>query len=311
MNRAEFAFKAVDIALYPMQNAKRFKNIVCVKDIPYGNKPKQSADLFYREDILNDGKKHPAIVYFHGGGFIKGDKSYRVSVCEFYADNGYFVYNMNYEMPPEVAFPGMMFSCVDAINSFKKLLGEYNIDEDNIVLSGDSSGAYICAYAAALKYSEELRNELGAPDFGIDFKALMLMGGIYDIEKLVKGTTLFGIITETARMVLDFDLKNDFSNIGDYKYIKYISPAEYINEKWCSTFISWSDDDLVCQNQGEPMAEKLEKYVPYFDSYHIKGIQNNHCFHLNFGLNNKPAVECMNKSLEFLEKVTKEKTVTA
>ena len=89
----------------------------------------------------------------------------------------------------------------------------------------------------------------------------------------------------------------DFSNIKDFKYYDYISPAHFVNEKWCSTFICWADDDIVCQNQGEPMAEKLQKCVPYFDSYHVKGFQNNHCFHLNFGMGNKPAVECMNIKL--------------
>ena len=97
----------------------------------------------------------------------------------------------------------------------------------------------------------------------------------------------------------------------EFKYYDYISPAHFVNDKWCSTFICWADDDIVCQNQGEPMAEKLEKSVPYFDSYHVKGIQNNHCFHLNFGTKNKPAVECMNKSVEFLEKITQKETVTA
>ena len=51
-------------------------------------------DLYYRKDIVNDGKKHPLIIYFHGGGFIMGDKKRRVSICEFYANEGYFVYNV-------------------------------------------------------------------------------------------------------------------------------------------------------------------------------------------------------------------------
>ncbi|MBO5463436.1 MAG: alpha/beta hydrolase [Clostridia bacterium] len=310
MNKAELVFKAVDILCYPSQNTLRFKDIISVKDIPYGDSKRQKADLYYRSDILNDGNKHPLIVYFHGGGFIMGDKSYRVSISEFYADKGYFVYNVNYEMPPESACPEMFYGCVKGLNSVTKLFDKYNIDEDNIILTGDSSGAYICSYLAALKYDEDLREAVESDHIKIDLKGLMLMCGIYDLEVLLKGTTLFGVIPQTAKMVLDFDLKKDFSNITEFKYYDYISPANFVNDKWCSTFICWADDDIVCQNQGEPMAEKLEKAVPYFDSYHVKGFQNNHCFHLNFGTKNKHAVECMNKSVEFLEKITEKETVT-
>ena len=99
MNKAELVFKAVDILCYPSQNTLRFKDIISVKDIPYGDSKRQKADLYYRSDILNDGKKHPLIVYFHGGGFLMGDKKCRVGISEFYANEGYFVYNVNYEMP--------------------------------------------------------------------------------------------------------------------------------------------------------------------------------------------------------------------
>lgn len=304
MNKAEFAFKAVDVLCYRSQNCKRFKNVGVIKDIVYGDTEQQKADLYYRTDILNDGKTHPLVVYFHGGGFIMGDKDYRISISEFYADKGCFVYNVNYDMPPQCAGVDMFGNWVKTLNSVTDLFEKYNIDKDNIILSGDSSGAYLCSYLAALKFDDNLRKTVGCDDIKVDIKALMLMCGIYDLQVLLKGTKLFGVIPQTARMVLDFDLKSDLSNISEYEYYNCISPADFVNKNWCSTFICWSDDDLICQNQGEPMAEKLKQCVPYFDCYHIKGIQNNHCFHLNFGKNNKPAIECRNKSAEFLLKVT-------
>lgn len=304
-------FKAVDGLCYPAQNVLRFKDVVSIKDIPYGESSRQTADLYYRSDILNDGQKHPLVVYFHGGGFIMGDKKCRVSISEYYANEGCFVYNINYEMPPEKACPEMFYGCVKGLNSVTELFEKYNIDEDNIILTGDSSGAYICAYLAALKYDDDLRKAVESDEIKIDIKGLMLMCGIYDLEVLLEGTTLFGVIPKTAEMVFDFKLKKDFSNIKEFKYYDYISPSKFVNDKWCSTFICWADDDIVCQNQGEPMAEKLKANVPYFDYYHVGGLQNNHCFHLNFGTGNKPAVECMEKSLKFLKEIIKKETVTA
>ena len=310
MNKAQMVFKAIDGICFPMQNVKKYKDVVSVRDIPYGDLPRQKADLYYKPEILKDGKKHPLIIYFHGGGFIMGDKKCRVSICEFYANEGYFVYNINYEMPPTMACPEMFYGCAAGVNSAMKLFDKYNIDENKIIFTGDSSGAFLCSYVAALKFDDELRKAVECEEIKINVNGLMLMCGIYDLEVLLQGSSLMGVIPQTAKMVLNFDLKKDFSNITEFKYYDYISPANFVNDKWCPTFICWADDDLVCQNQGEPMAEKLQKCVPYFDSYHVKGIHNNHCFHLNFGTGNKPAVECMNKTLEFLKEITEEKTAT-
>lgn len=309
MNRAQLAFKAVDVLGKSSQNALRFKNIISEKDIAYGEGKRMKADLYYKPELLTDGKKHPLVVYFHGGGFLMGDKSYRVSISEYYADKGYFVYNINYEMPPEVEFTNMARGCVAGINSVRNLFGKYNIDEENIVVTGDSSGAFIASYVAALRFNPDLHKAIDCDEIEIDVKGLMLMCGIYDIEVLLKGTSLFGVIPQTAKMLLDFDLKKDFSNIKEYKYYDYLSPAHFVNENWCPTFICWADDDLVCQGQGGPMAEKLIDAIDFVETYHVSGIQNNHCFHLNFGINNKLAVECMEKSVEFLNKVTKKETV--
>jgi hypothetical protein len=53
MNRAELVFKAVDVLGYPTQNILRFKDVVCVKDIPYGEGKRQKArDIFSSVDQI-------------------------------------------------------------------------------------------------------------------------------------------------------------------------------------------------------------------------------------------------------------------
>ena len=310
MNRAQMAFKAVDGLLYPTQNMMRFPDVISERDISYGDNPKNKMDLYYRKDIINDGAKHPVILYVHGGGFIMGDKKCRISISEYYADKGYFVCCVNYRMPPEVIFPEMVYDGIKAINFVRGLADTYNIDLDNVFLTGDSSGAFSASYMAAVKYNDDLREKINAPEINLDFKGLMLMCGIYDIEVLLEGTTLMGVIPKTAQMLVgDFKLKKDMSNFRDFPYYNELQPANFVNDKWCSTFICWAEDDLVCQNQGEPMAEKLKDIVPYFDSYSVKGIQNNHCFHLEFG-HNKLAMECMERSADFIAKVLERETVT-
>ncbi len=310
MNKAQFVFKAVDIICNPSQNNIRYEDVNCVKDIAYGPQALNKGDLYFKSDILNDGKKHPVIVYYHGGAFLAGDKKYRVSVCEYYAKEGYFVYCPNYRMPPEVDYKGLIIDCVDALNFVLTLAEKYNIDLENIVVTGDSAGGYMASYLGALKYNEELCDVLDCDKVKVELKGLMLMCGIYDLEVLMKGTSLMGVIPTTARTLLNFNFKNDFSNLKDFPDYKYISPAAFVNDKWCSTFICWADDDMVCQGQGEPMAEKLKAVVPLYDQYHVAGFANNHCFHLT-PKSNKYARECMQKSLDFLAKLFAEEKITA
>ena len=309
MNKAQLVFKAVDIICNPSQNSIRYENVLSVKDVAYGSENLNKGDLYYTPEILNDGKKHPVIVYYHGGAFLAGDKKYRVSICEYYAKEGYFVFCPNYRMPPEVDYKGLMRDCVDSLNFVPSLAEKYNIDLENVVLTGDSAGGYIASYLAAIKYNEMLCEVIGCNKVNVDLKGLMLMCGIYDLEVLMKGTSLMGVIPTTARTLLNFNFKNDFSNIKDFPDYEYISPASFVNDKWCSAFICWADDDLVCQGQGEPMAEKLKAVVPLYDQYHVAGIQNNHCFHLTPSIN-KYAKECLLQSLDFLVKLFAEEKIT-
>lgn len=309
MNKAQLVFKAVDILCNPSQNAIRYENVASVKDIAYGNENFNTGDLYYIPEILNDGKKHPVIVYYHGGAFLAGDKKYRVSICEYYAKEGYFVFCPNYRMPPEVDYKGLIKDCVNSLNYVNALAEKYNIDLNNIVVTGDSAGGYMASYLGALKYNEHLCDILGCDKVNVDLKGLMLMCGIYDLEVLMKGTSLMGVIPTTARTLLNFNFKNDFSNLKDFPDYEYISPAAFVNDKWCATFICWADDDMVCQGQGEPMAEKLKAVVPLYDQYHINGITNNHCFHLT-PKSNKYARECLQKSVDFLATLFAEEKIT-
>lgn len=309
MNRAQVVFKAIDGICYPTQNMQKFKDVISIRDIAYDDNSKNKLDLYYHKDIINDGKKHPVIIYIHGGGFIMGDKRCRVSISEYYADKGYFVCCINYRMPPEIAFPEYVIDVVNATNFVEVLAGEYNIDLDNVFVTGDSSGGFSAAYLAALKYDDDLRQRVGSPEIKVDFKGILLMCGIYDVEVLLKGGRLLGVIPKTAQMIVgDFDLKSDLSNFSEFPYYNEMAPSNFVNDKWCPAFICWADDDLVCQGQGEPMAEKLKAHVPYYDDYHVKGIHNNHCFHLEFG-HNKLAKECMQKSADFIAKVVETEKV--
>ncbi len=302
MNKAELVFKAIDVLGHAPQNAKRFEGITCIKDIAYGTETLQKGDLYFKNDINKSGEKKPIVLYIHGGGFIKGDKKHRVTVSEYYANEDCFVFSINYRLPPEVDIFGQISDCVSALNYIKTLAENYNIDLDNIFVTGDSSGSCQTTFLAAIKFDEELRKKLNCPEVEVNIKGLMLMSGIYDVEALVKHIKLFGVIPQTAGMILNFKLKNDLSNLKEYEFYDYMSPSKFVNSNWCPVFISWAEDDVFCKGQGEAMTEALKKNIENVSTYSAKGILNNHCYHL-FLKSNKYAEECMRKSVDFINEL--------
>ncbi len=300
MNKAELAFKAIDIFFDLPQNIIRFPGIVRIENLAYSDISEEytAGDLYFKKDILADGQKHPVILYIHGGGFIAGDKEYRVTNSEYFADKGFFVFNINHRMPPDVALPDNINDCIDALNFLEEIAKFYNIDTDRIIISGDSSGAYETSFIAASVFDDDLRETLQIKKAKFKPAALALMCGLYNLDKLMDGPAMVGIVPEMCSMILDFKLDRKMKNHNGYKNIDYISPVNFINKNWCPVFITWAKEDFMCVDQGEPFADKLEENGVTVYRHMVEGFINNHCYHLN--LYTKTAKKCMNTCVNFL-----------
>lgn len=303
MNRAELVFKAIDVLAEKPQNAVRYPGIIRVQNISYHDESEEYnvADLYFRRDIFDDGKKHPVLLYIHGGGFIKGDKDYRITNSEFYAHHGYFVFNIDYRMPPDVTLTENFADIVRAFNYIEKLSRYCNIDTDKIVVSGDSSGAYQSAMLCAFANNDELRKRFNLPEIKYRPAALALMCGLFDLDILLEKPNRMGLVSKTLSIVLGFDVKKDYSNADEYEHIDFISPRNFVNENWCPVFITWAEDDVLCEGQGKPMSDKLEEFSIRHKEFVVDGFLNNHCYHLNMTF--KIAKRCMNKCIHFLNDV--------
>lgn len=303
MNRAELVFKAIDVLGERPQNAVRYPGIIRVQNIAYHNESEEYnvADLYFRRDIFSDGKKHPVMLYIHGGGFIKGDKDYRITNSEFYAHHGYYVFNIDYRMPPDVEFEENFADIIRAFNYIEEISKYCNIDTEKIVVSGDSSGAYFSAMLCAVANNDTVRERFGLPKLKFRPAALALMCGLFDFDKLSQTPNVMGLVSKTLSIVLGFKVKKDYSNADEYEHIDFISPINFVNENWCPVFITWAEDDILCIDQGKPMADKFAEVGIKYKKFVVDGILNNHCYHLNMSF--KIAKRCMNKCVHFLNDV--------
>lgn len=112
----------------------------------------------------------PAIVYFHGGGWVKGDPDTHDRAGRLLArESGAVVFSVDYALAPEHPFPEPLDECVTVIEALAATAVRWKIDARRLALAGDSAGANL-ALASAL----DLRQ--CRPDI---IKALVLFYGVY------------------------------------------------------------------------------------------------------------------------------------
>lgn len=153
------------------------QGIARVYDLPYlddGDRYHQ-LDVYYPEE--NDGKL-PVIIDVHGGGWMYGDKELNRMYCLNLAKRGYLVFNMSYRLCPAVTIPEQLQDVMAAMCWIEQHMAEYPCDPGKILLTGDSAGAQLASFTAALLTSETLREVFRVPACGLKLTALGLVSPV-------------------------------------------------------------------------------------------------------------------------------------
>ncbi|MBR4471807.1 MAG: alpha/beta hydrolase [Erysipelotrichaceae bacterium] len=130
--------------LDPASYVKRYDltgDALTYMDIPYQEYSEKN-----RLDIhlpLKGERPYPAIIYIHGGGLMRGDKTRYNNVLYQAFQYGYAVICVNYRLSDEAAFPSMAYDVSDAIRYIKVHADEYGIDPEKLILWGETHGAYL------------------------------------------------------------------------------------------------------------------------------------------------------------------------
>ena len=108
--------------------------IYCTTD----NSP-QKMDVYFPET----GGPWPALVYVHGGSWMRGDKSEALMFASNMTAQGYLVVSINYRLYPPARFPAMIEDVKCAIRSLRAHASEYNLDPNRIGAMGVSAGGHL------------------------------------------------------------------------------------------------------------------------------------------------------------------------
>jgi acetyl esterase len=111
--------------------------------------PTRHGPIRARKYEMNQAKKSPLIVYFHGGGWCIGNLDTHHEVCTRMAVNtGFSLISIDYSLAPEFPFPQPVEECVDAVQWISQ---ESDFDFGNtkeLILMGDSAGGTLAIVVA-------------------------------------------------------------------------------------------------------------------------------------------------------------------
>jgi len=154
-------------------------------DIPYGvaNNYTLKLDVWQRKDAKT---ATPTLIYYHGGGWIFGDRTGATLLFLPYLEMGWNVINVEYRMASISLAPAAVEDCRCALRWVVRNAKQYNIDVNRIVLTGHSAGGHLSLITGMLPEGTGLDNNCDGTE-RLRVAAIINWYGISDVTDLVQG----------------------------------------------------------------------------------------------------------------------------
>jgi acetyl esterase/lipase len=155
-------------------------------DLRYANTPgveakSQSLDVYSPKDAKNA----PVIIFIHGGGWRRGDKSnpgVGSQPAAHFNKHGFVFVSINYRLTPEGQHPANIQDVAKAVAWVHDHIAEYGGDPAQINIMGHSAGAHLTALIA----TDETRLKAEGKPLSILKRAILLDTAAYDIPRFLK-----------------------------------------------------------------------------------------------------------------------------
>ncbi len=154
------------------------KHVIEHRDIPYlddGN-PAHRLDVYRPSDI--DGVL-PVVINIHGGGLVMGSKEFNRHFCAVLSKIGFVVFSLEYRLVPEVTVYDQLRDVASAMDFVQENAAEYGADPSKAFLVGDSGGAYLALYTAAIQRNSKVARAAAVVPTSLRIQRMALISGMF------------------------------------------------------------------------------------------------------------------------------------
>ncbi len=148
-------------------------------DIEYVNDQNEAHRLDVFRPSESPDKELPIIFNVHGGGLIMGCKEFNRYFCARLCKLGYVVFSIEYRLVPEYTF---YHQCTDFFQALRYVQDYGNLyygKTDEIYCVGDSGGAMLLTYCAAMQNNAEMAAAAQVSVCPAPLQALGLISGMF------------------------------------------------------------------------------------------------------------------------------------
>lgn len=233
----------------------------------------------------------PALVYYHGGGWVIGSVEMFEAANRLVATEGNaVVVSVDYRLAPENPYPTPIEDCYAALEWVAANAAEINVDPAKISVGGDSAGGNLSTVIA----KKALDNN------GPSIQSQIL---IYPVTNLEFDTDSYNEFAEGFG--LDRDLMKWFGihYVGDEKLYNEpdVSPLKYDSVQGLPPAIIIAAENDVLKDEGVAYAEKLKQHGVNVQYELIPGVI--HGFYSNMDFFGDETKQSVQHIVNFLNKV--------
>ena len=128
----------------------------------------------------------PTLIYYHGGGWIWGDRTGATLFFLPFLELGWNVVNVDYRLADVSLAPAAVEDCRCALRWVIQNAKKYNIDPNQIVLTGHSAGGHLALISGMLPSKTGLDNLCGGAE-ELKVAAIINWFGVSDVADITDG----------------------------------------------------------------------------------------------------------------------------
>ncbi len=159
---------------YRKESEKARHDFSCEIDLPYGDGPNMSLDIFPQAKGLN-----PVCLFIHGGYWRAMDKELFSYPATGLSETSVVFVSINYALAPDISLDGIVEQCRESVLWIHRNAAFYGGDPNRIHITGHSAGGHLTAMMLSTNWSQRGAGSL-------KLAGGIAISGMFDLLPLIK-----------------------------------------------------------------------------------------------------------------------------